>query len=29
MRFGTTVENLTVGQPDLEDVFLHITGGEK
>lgn len=28
-RFGTTIENLTVGQPDLEDVFLHITGGEK
>lgn len=28
-RFGTTIENLTVGQPDLEDVFLHITGGGK
>lgn len=24
---GTTLENLTLGQPDLEDVFLAVTGG--
>ena len=25
---GAEIENLTVGQPDLEDVFLAVTGGE-